>query len=104
MVVSKYPLSGVTNRTYLPLFAGVARYYDQYPDVVFSNDGTHMTGPFRNLLASMSFTAFHNEMATTDGLDEDTTAAVEIGHEIVRQFAHLSDSGEHVADFAGNPL
>lgn len=104
MVVSKYPTSGITNRTYLPLFAAVARYYDRYPDVVFSNDGTHMTGPFRSLLASMSFTAFSNEMATTDGLDEDTIAAVQMGHEVVRQFAHLSDSGESVSDFEGNPL
>ncbi len=104
MVVSKYPTSGITNRTYLPLFAAVARYYDRYPDVVFSNDGTHMTGPFRSLLASMSFTAFSNEMATTDGLDEDTAAAVQLGHQVVRQFAHLSDSGQYVADFEGNPL
>ena len=104
MVVSKYPTSEITNRTYLPLFAAVARYYDRYPDVVFSNDGTHMTGPFRSLLASMSFTAFSNEMATTDGLDEDTIAAVQMGHEVVRQFAHLSDSGEYVSDFEGNPL
>lgn len=102
MVVSKYPANGITNRTYLPLFAAVARYYDQYPDVVFSNDGTHMTDPFRNLLASMSFTAFSNKMATTEGLSEDVTTAVQVGHEIVLQFAHLADSGEYVADFEGN--
>ncbi|MCH9688327.1 MAG: hypothetical protein K0V04_43250 [Deltaproteobacteria bacterium] len=101
MVVAKYPASGI-NRTYLPLFSAVARYYESHPDVAFSNDGTHMTGPFRNLLASMSFTAFSNEMASTEGLGEDATAAVQMGHEIVRQFAHLSDSGEYVADFEGN--
>ena len=86
---------------YVPFHIGASRLYQEEPTVVASTDGVHVTAPFNNLIASMMLTSVTGDsLNPTDAIlnDAQSLAGFNIGKQLIKQLALISETGEHIPD------
>ncbi|MGJ8639178.1 MAG: hypothetical protein ACSHYA_07265 [Opitutaceae bacterium] len=85
----------------VPFHIAASRFYHSDNSVIVSSDGTHVTTPFYNLIASMMLTSALGqdiEPSTAIQNDAQSLAAFNIGKEVVKQLAFLSEDSRYVPD------
>lgn len=85
----------------VPFHIGASRFYHSDNSVIVSADGVHVTTPFYNLTASMMLTSALGQdiqPSTTIQNDAQSLAAFNIGKEVVKQLAYLSEDSRYVPD------
>jgi hypothetical protein len=98
MTMGKYYLASKYNLAYIPLMEGVAIYYDLSPSTLFHVDSQHMTDEYLYFLASMTYTSRTGKLSNTTDLSESNKFAVQLGHDLIKKIAFLSDTGDYVAE------
>ncbi len=83
---------------WIPYHLMFAKLKTARPSVPITSDGIHATYPVSFALAAMSVQSRTSLLVPTDGLDDDTAAAVLFGDETLRQLSSLSQWGTFVAD------
>ena len=93
----------------IPLTIGMGRLNEAMPDFVASDDGVHMSDPLVYMNAYMMLSS---ALGTELGLPEITAAdikrgsytteqihfAAQLGHDLIKELAYLSETGEFVVD------
>ena len=83
---------------WIPYHLMFAKLKTARPHIHLTSDGVHATYPVSYALAAMSLESRTSYRVPTDGLDEDTAAAVGFGHETIRQLSTLSQTGTFAPD------
>jgi len=85
----------------VPFHIAASRLYHQDNSVIVSSDSTHVTTPFYNLIASMMLTSALGQdiqPTTTIQNNAQSLAAFNIGKQVVKQLAYLSEDSRYVPD------
>jgi hypothetical protein len=83
---------------WIPYHLMFAKLKTARPSVAITSDGIHATYPVGFGLTAMSVESRTPLMVPTDGLDDDTAAAVTFGDETLRQLSSMSQWGTFVPD------
>ena len=95
---TKRDLASQLGLAWIPYHIMFARLKTERPSVALTSDGTHATYPVGYGLAAMSVISRTSLQVPTDGLDQDTRAAVRLADETIRQLSALSQTGIPVPD------
>jgi autotransporter-associated beta strand protein len=85
----------------IPFHLGIARLNDLDPTILFSNDGTHVTSPLYNMMASMMATsALGRDPSPTTSIlaSPQDLRGFNVGRQIIKQMAFLAESESFVPD------
>jgi autotransporter-associated beta strand protein len=85
----------------VPIHLGAARLNDVDSSLVFSGDGTHWNAPFYNMIAAMMATTSLGRVPTpTTAIlaDANLLKGFNVGKQLVRQLAFLSETESHCPD------
>ncbi|MFC1498166.1 hypothetical protein ACFLS1_06820 [Verrucomicrobiota bacterium] len=97
-IIAKYNSAIKNNLSMIPLHIACARIYIERPDMILSEDGTHMRFPFLYMLAGMSYTARTGKKPVTEGLDKDSVFTINVGYKTITQLANLSRTGSYIPE------
>lgn len=85
----------------VPYHVAVARFYQADSSVVASTDGVHATTPFNNLIASMMLTSsLGQDLIPSTAIQNNSQSllAFNIGKQLIKQLAHLSENESYTPD------
>jgi hypothetical protein len=92
----------VRDLAWLPMHLSYGELKIAFPGTQLLSDGVHATATMQAGLAAMSYVSRSGLVASTAGLDAETTFAVDNGERLVRTLATLTRTGLPMADLPAN--